>query len=87
MDRDPCLLKFGTGFDRRCLSSKGVAGRSNILIHSGNIEDNTQGCIILGITSGDLNGKKAVLSSKTAVNILETVFDREEFYLTVVDAY
>ncbi len=66
---------------------KGVANRSNILIHSGNVEDNTQGCIILGITSGKLKEKKAVLNSRTAISILEDAFDKKEFYLTITDSY
>ena len=70
-----------------CYLIKGVAGRSNILIHSGNVEDNTQGCIILGITSGKIDNKKAVLSSRTAIGILEDAFDKKEFFLTITDNY
>lgn len=47
-----------------------VPNRSNILIHSGNTTDDTEGCILLGTTYGELNGLPAVLQSKSAVNNL-----------------
>lgn len=53
-----------------------VPGRSRILIHPGNTEEDTQGCILIGLSRGRLTvrdedtgkstSKRAVLSSKRA---------------------
>lgn len=43
-----------------------VPGRSAILFHSGNISDDTHGCIILGEQYEYLYGKEAVLYSRKA---------------------
>jgi len=41
-----------------------VPGRSHILFHTGNLEDHSKGCILIGEEFGYLNGKVAVLSSR-----------------------
>ena len=41
----------------------GVEGRTNILFHKGNIEENTLGCILVGEQFETLNGKPAILKS------------------------
>jgi len=66
-----------------------VTGRSNILIHKGNIDDDTHGCVIIGEEFGLLNGKPAVLSSsKGFANLKALTIDRNinEFELTVRSA-
>lgn len=47
-----------------------VSGRSAILFHSGNVEKDTRGCILPGLTKGVLNGKRAVLGSRLAMEKL-----------------
>lgn len=65
-----------------------VAHRNNILFHTGNIDDNTLGCIILGSEFGFLKGKRAVLESRKAfdkfMNMLET---EDSFKLTIVEEF
>ena len=46
---------------------KDVDGRTHILFHRGNVEANTEGCILLGRSFGKLNDEPAVLISKTTV--------------------
>lgn len=40
-----------------------VPGRTDILFHAGNIEADSQGCVLLGATTGKLKGERAVLNS------------------------
>jgi len=69
-----------TGHDM--LWIKDVPGFQYILIHTGNTEDDTEGCLIVGTRIGKLNGKRAVLDSKVAYNkiypIISDAIDRGE---------
>ena len=65
----------------------GVPGRSLVLLHKGNLEDDTEGCVVLGEEYGRYKGKVAVASSGRAF----TEFKRRlrginEFYLDIDDA-
>ena len=62
---------------------EGVEGRYNILIHNGNRERHTEGCILIGKSVGKLNGERAVLSSRDAVNLLRDY--KKTFTLTIED--
>lgn len=59
-----------------------VPGRDNILIHNGNNEDDTHGCIIVGDRMGHLNGKDAVLNSISTLVKLKSILPYS-FELTV----
>lgn len=50
-----------------------VPDRSAILIHAGNTEDSTEGCIIVGSSFGKLGSKWAILDSRKALNRLRSV--------------
>ena len=65
---------------------KDVPNRSAILIHAGNTEDSTQGCIIVGSMFGNLNGKYAVLRSGEALNKLREILPGK-FTLKVTSVY
>lgn len=53
--------KFGNTFE-----VTGVQGRSEILFHKGNIDEDSHGCIIVGEQFGELKNKTAVLASGLA---------------------
>jgi Family of unknown function (DUF5675) len=53
--------KFGETFE-----VTGVPNRSNIEFHSGNVVEDSHGCIILGTYEGILHNEFAVLGSKAA---------------------
>lgn len=61
-----------------------VPGRDSVLIHSGNTEIDTKGCVLLGIEAGEVNGKRAVLRSKEAFELFKDLTkDKMTFLLNV----
>lgn len=74
----------------------GVPGRSRILIHPGNTEEDTEGCVLVGLRIGQvqvpdedapgkpLTMKRAVVASREAFRrLMETLADVDEATLTV----
>jgi len=65
-----------------------VEGRSYILVHGGNVDDNTKGCIVLGENYGSLGYKWAVLNSAQAMReFMYETRDEEELLLTIVECF
>lgn len=62
----------------------GVPGRTEILIHTGNTENDSRGCIVVGDGTGTINGLPAVLNSVRTLNKLRAIFNCP-FRLTVVE--
>lgn len=61
-----------------------VPGRSAILLHAGNTDEDTRGCILVGRRFGDMSGIPAVLESQAAMDQLRYVTRGwKEFELTI----
>lgn len=79
-----CVPYSGTKYKNVYLV-KDVPGRSAILLHWGNTEKDTEGCILLGNRVGELNGQPAVLDSKKCFARFRELIGSEAFVLEVVD--
>ena len=65
-----------------------VPERNCILFHSGNINEHTRGCIILGQYFGKLKNNRAVLNSgKTFDTFMKIMNNVDKFHLTIVENY
>lgn len=66
---------------------KDVEGRTHILLHAGNTEEATRGCIVLAAYFGKLYGKYAVLNSgATFRRFMIALKECDVLHLTITDA-
>lgn len=73
--------RFGDTFEVR-----NVPGRSHILFHKGNIEDDSRGCILVGESFNPVLGKDGIVASAQGFSqFLALNADRMEFTLTILD--
>lgn len=74
--------KYGDTFE-----VKDVPNRTHILIHSGNVEDHTHGCVLLAQYFGKLKEQRAVLNSgSTFKEFMNTMKGVDRFLLEIEDA-
>src|SRR5438105_1529429 len=85
-------IPFGTYICKRVVSPKfgitfevtNVPSRSEILIHKGNVDLDSHGCIVVGEYFGTLNNTNAVIASGPAFNeFLRRTTGLDEFQLTI----
>ena len=73
--------KFGNTFE-----VTGVEGRTHILFHKGNTEDDTHGCVLIGERFEALNGKTAVLDSGSGFGeFMRLMEDVDSFPLHIME--
>lgn len=64
----------------------GVAGHSRLLFHRGNVEDDSEGCVLVGQGFGLVQGKDAILYSTAGFHeFMRRLMDRESFVLRVAE--
>lgn len=74
-----------------CYRLKGTAPRSEILVHAGNycgdttkgLRSDVEGCILLGLKTGTLNGQSVVRSSADAVKRFHELTAQKPFLLEI----
>lgn len=71
--------KFGDTFE-----ITGVPGRTHILFHKGNVDNDSHGCVLIGEKFGILGADSAILDSKGGFNEFMAILkDVDEFNLTI----
>lgn len=66
----------------------GVPNRSDILFHAGNLATDSRGCILLGEGLGRVQGRRAIVRSRSAVSVFCAALQREQgFRLDVVEGF
>lgn len=61
----------------------GVPERSYILIHHGNFERDTSGCILVGMEAGYINEEIAIKQSREAMELLKDILGKKAFVLQI----
>lgn len=65
---------------------EGVA-RAAVLLHAGNRDEDSRGCILVGLSRGELGGEPAVLQSNAAMERLRDTIGPRVAYLVIIDKY
>lgn len=84
----PLVYEHSNKFKRQLWELKNVPGHSELKIHNGNNWAATQGCILVGMRHGILNGAPAVLSSRLALSsITEALrpYEGQTLQIEVID--
>jgi hypothetical protein len=62
-------------------------GRTYILFHPGNTDDDSAGCILLGSEFGNLGSDRAILESTKAFDAFMSRLTEDRFKLTIVEEF
>ena len=77
------LPRSASGKYRRVYHLQDVPGRGGILLHAGNTASHSWGCMLVGTRHGVLGNRRAVLRSRSALELLRTQIGESPFTLEV----
>ena len=80
------LARSASGKYKRVYWIRNVPGRGGILIHNGNLTRHSWGCLLIGLRCGYLQGERAVLNSRTALNEFVELMARRELDISISDS-
>lgn len=84
----PLLNEYSGKFRRYLWELRKVPGHTELKIHHGNVPADTEGCVLIGMRHGTLNGLPAVLNSRWALSALTQALEpykELELKIEVVD--
>ena len=64
-----------------------IQGRSYVLFHAGNTDDDSAGCILLASEFGKLGDDRGILNSGATFNKFLQNFKEDQFKLTIVEEF
>lgn len=70
MRNSPIVARITKGLHSRGWEIQGVPGRSLIMIHPGNWQDNSNGCVLVGRAQAVISGKPGISASGAAFDDL-----------------
>lgn len=90
-----CKWQFSPKFQRDVYHLQDVPGRTVVEIHPGNVmgdkalgfKSDLNGCLALGMDRGVIDGQKAILNSREALDNFEKITAHQDFTLEIVDEY
>jgi len=59
--------------------------RAACLLHAGNRDSDSLGCILVGVLRGTIDGEPVILNSQEAMSRLRELIGQNTFYLTIVE--
>ena len=79
----PIRFEYSPRFKRYLWELKDVPGHTEIKIHNGNTANHSDGCILIGMRHGQLNGQPATLESRRALELFTRAMSRYEASMDV----
>jgi len=80
------VVKYSSSKYKDVWELKGVDGRVYILMHTGNTELDTAGCILVGKYFADFGERRGVADSKNTLKLLKGLLP-DEFMLTIENCF
>lgn len=77
---------YSNKYNKMCVALHDVHGRDYISIHHGNSVKDTKGCVLPGMSIGLVNGRRAVIESKKALDRI-IVCSHDKGMVVVRDCY
>ena len=81
----PAVFEYSNKFKRKLYELLCTKDRTEIKIHVGNTVNDTEGCILLGKYTGQLNGERAVYASGDTIDLFHEALGGAEVNISVLD--